>query len=232
MQLATTNETDLNEIRYDYERWLVEYGFSHEFVRVVVEDLSDHIAMPPEFDTFELRASAIHGQGLFATHLISAGELIAPARIARKRTHAGRLTNHSIRPNAKFTRKAEAADSDMDMVATRLIDAGEEVLVDYRQASSENGNGIRPDRAKSIETVVLRLHRSGFTGVTELELEHFLTGVLLATGYIPSDLVSWICAGRINNMAEHVGYLRAGLFVGKMFALGTVAGKHPWPIMP
>lgn len=226
MHASYNQANDLNENQNDYERWLVEYGLSHALVRTMVEDLRDHVDMPPEFDAAELRPSTIHGYGLFATRRISAGELIAPARIAKKRTHAGRFTNHSTKPNARFVRLGAAPWSDLHMVALRQIQESDEVLMDYRQAGSVNGSGISPDRCESIETIKLRLRHREYSGIAELDLDQFLTGVLVAIGYLPSDLVSLVCSGRIGKMAEHVGYLRVGLFVGNAHAAPAVGPVH------
>lgn len=58
------------------------------------------------------------------------------ARIGDKRTPAGRYTNHSASPNAKFVPTRDG----LNLVATRRITGmtggrvGEEITIDYRQA--------------------------------------------------------------------------------------------------
>jgi hypothetical protein len=120
--------------RCDYERFIEEYGLSPDLVRQIVENETDQTPMPEGFDALRLGESEIQGRGMFATRSIHDGELIAPMRICRMRTPAGRFTNHSPTPNAK----AVAPDihnplSDLIMVAVRQIREGEEVKVDYRQ---------------------------------------------------------------------------------------------------
>jgi SET domain-containing protein len=65
------------------------------------------------------------------------GQIIAPARIAGKRTPAGRYVNHSMNPNCKYIADE---NGDIYLVSLRDIDGckgggcGEELTVDYRQA--------------------------------------------------------------------------------------------------
>ena len=121
--------------QWDYGRFLDEFGLTEELVRPVVEDMSDHIDMPPEFIKFTRAPSEIHGDGIFAAVDIAPGELVAPARIGRCRTVVGRITNHAMRPNCELI---ELPDGGMDMIAVRSVFAGEELTVDYRQAAHAN----------------------------------------------------------------------------------------------
>jgi len=204
----------LNENRDDYERWMIEYGFSAELLRALVENESDQIPMPPEFDGVVLLDSPIQGKGLFATRPIAAGELIAPARISRKRTPAGRFTNHSISPNARFVRTGDAPDADLNMVARRSISPGEEVLMDYRQAGSANGNGIWPDKTEAMETVRLRLRKRGqMASMPPAGLDQCMAGVLIALRYIPTEFVNLVISGRVSKVAAEIGFFRAGLYL-------------------
>ena len=72
------------------------------------------------------------------------GAVIAPARIAGKRTPAGRYTNHSAKPNAVMV---QLPSGDIDLVASRHISGcaggqlGEEITIDYRQALRLSGIG-------------------------------------------------------------------------------------------
>jgi hypothetical protein len=81
--------------------------------------------------------SPIHGQGLFSTVPVRAGEVVCPARIGDMRTPGGRYINHAKNPNAVMQ---QAGGGDMAVVALRDIagahggDIGEEITVDYRQA--------------------------------------------------------------------------------------------------
>lgn len=147
----------INEDTADYQRFLAEYGFTEDLLAPVVNNLSDQIPMPAGFEQIELRDSPIHGKGLFATRHISSGELIAPARLSRKRTPAGRYTNHSTHPNAKFVRVHDAPDGDLHMVAVLPIAPDDEVCINYRQAGAVNGNGRFPLPAEVQETARLKL---------------------------------------------------------------------------
>lgn len=129
------NEANMQEIRADYERFLVECGLTHEVVEAIVTNEADMVPMPPQIDTLELRDSPIQGKGLFSTRTLQAGERIAPARIYPMRTPAGRYTNHSTHPNAMMV---PLSNGDIDMVAMYQIEAGEEVTVNYRQALRAN----------------------------------------------------------------------------------------------
>lgn len=124
--------------RDDYAQFLIEYGFTQEFVTQLVENEADQVPMPRAFDALELRDSPIAGCGMFAVRNIDAGETIAPARIDGMRTPAGRYINHSPRANAVFV---PASGTDLLVRAARAIRAGEEVTIDYRQAMSVNRDG-------------------------------------------------------------------------------------------
>lgn len=126
----------LEKIRDDYQQFLIEYRFAPGHVKILVENETDQIPMPPGFDKLERRPSLIEGEGLFAKVDMSPGELIAPARINKKRTPAGRYTNHSPTPNTYFS---PLANGDLDLMALYKINAGDEVTLDYRQAGKVNG---------------------------------------------------------------------------------------------
>jgi SET domain-containing protein len=118
--------------REDYERILIETGFTAEQRKAISENTSDQIPMPPRCDCY-VSESEISGLGLFAAREFTTGETIVPARIGVFRTPAGRYTNHSARPNAKMV----CEGNDIHVVATDLIDNGQEITVDYRQAKAE-----------------------------------------------------------------------------------------------
>lgn len=131
--------TQISADREDYERFLVEYGFTQQFLDPIVQSTADQVPMPEGFNKLALQPSPIHGLGMFATCAVEEGELLAPARVDGKRTPAGRYTNHSVEPNAVFV----ALDSgDLNMVAARAIQAGEEVTIDYRQAGRVNSRSM------------------------------------------------------------------------------------------
>lgn len=122
--------------RQDYRRVLAEYGIPHEVALAQSINTSDMRPFPYGGYKVMVTDSPIEGRGLFATAEIQPGEVIAPARIGDKRTPAGRYTNHSASPNAKFVPTRDG----LNLVATRRITGmaggrvGEEITIDYRQA--------------------------------------------------------------------------------------------------
>lgn len=131
------------EDREDFELVVRMAGFTSGAVRAQSENPYDQIQMPSGFaPKFTVRGSAIEGKGVFLSAPVEQGEVIAPARIDGMRTPAGRYTNHSKHPNAKFTKDDSG---DIWLVATRRISGcaggsqGEEVTVDYRQALALSG---------------------------------------------------------------------------------------------
>lgn len=123
--------------RIDYRMVLAEFGIPHEQAHAETEFQGDRISFPFGDYKVAVSDSLIDGKGLFATAEIAPGEVIAPARVAGKRTPAGRYTNHSATPNARFVQKP---NGDLDLVATEDIHGmqggrlGQEITIDYRQA--------------------------------------------------------------------------------------------------
>lgn len=126
----------------DFSLAMKEYKWTEERVRQISdrqisENTEDMIELPYGSYKIKTGASAIEGTGLFATADIIENELIAPARIDRKRTIAGRYTNHSLSPNAKMIR---IENGDINLVATKKISGchggqdGEEITINYREA--------------------------------------------------------------------------------------------------
>lgn len=121
----------------DYRNVLREFGFTEEIARAQSENEADQIPFPLGSYKVAVSRSAIEGKGLFATSAIDAGEVIAPARIAGKRTPAGRFTNHAAIPNACMVRRP---DGDIELIAMKPIagcaggELGEEITIDYREA--------------------------------------------------------------------------------------------------
>ncbi|AVR10305.1 SET domain-containing protein-lysine N-methyltransferase [Burkholderia thailandensis] len=127
--------------RDDYRRFLAEYGLHQDVVTRLVENEADQIPMPEGVDTLHRAPSVIAGEGLFAACGLAEGDVVAPVRLGGKRTPAGRFINHSATPNLRFISDDEG---DLFAIACRPIRAGDEVTVDYRQAMSVNGAGIKP----------------------------------------------------------------------------------------
>lgn len=123
--------------REDFHALLDEWGISPYQARVASEDVGDQMLMPPDAGANAIvRRSAIEGRGVFVQVPANPGDILAPARIAGKRTFAGRFANHSRTPNAQFVER----NGDAYLVATAAIAPfcsetvpGDEVTVDYRQ---------------------------------------------------------------------------------------------------
>jgi len=133
--------------RDDYVAFCADYeratGCDAAFIREVSEADVDLVDFPPaDAVRVTVRSSPIEGRGLFLTAPAEAGEVLCAARLDDRRTPAGRYTNHSHNPNARF---ALLANGDMDLVALRAIagcvggSRGEEITVDYRQAVALSG---------------------------------------------------------------------------------------------
>ena len=130
---------DHSEDVADYYAAIAQYGFDHDTVQTQVQNLDDQIDLPHGGYKIMVAPSKIDGKGVFATANLETGEIIAPARIAGKRTPAGRYTNHSKNPNAKMIL---LDNGDVNLVAAMPIvgckggNLGEEITIDYRQALS------------------------------------------------------------------------------------------------
>lgn len=132
-----------SEDREDFFAVIKAAGFTPEIVRKQSENILDQISIPVEYaPKLTIRNSFIEGKGVFVSSPVDDGEVISPARIGGKRTQAGRYTNHSKNPNAKFVKDDSG---NIWLVAMRRISGclgggqGEEVTVDYRQALSLSG---------------------------------------------------------------------------------------------
>jgi hypothetical protein len=125
-----------HEDREDFKKMLEDLDVSRGTVLSQSENESDQIPMPSGSYNISVSKSNIEGKGVFATSLIRANEIIAPARVNGKRTPVGRYTNHSLSPNAKMM----AVNNDIYLVANREIkgcfggESGDEITIDYRQA--------------------------------------------------------------------------------------------------
>lgn len=119
--------------RDDYALFLTQIGLNQDQMDEIVKNDSDLIDMPDGFDV-ELKDSDINGKGLFATRQFQCGELICPGRIDGKRTPAGRYINHSQNPNAEPIKFGD----DINAIAIRNINLGDEILVDYRASMKVN----------------------------------------------------------------------------------------------
>lgn len=126
--------------RQDFQCLLIEYGIPENVVRAQSENTDDQISVIS--GNTRIYDSEIEGKGLFITAPVKAGDVIMPARIAGKRTQAGRYVNHSLTPNAKMVMRD---NGDIDLVALRDLSGckgggvGEELTINYRQALALSG---------------------------------------------------------------------------------------------
>ena len=133
--------------RADYLRLLDQTGFTHDVARAQSVSEADQMAMPDSGSNVRVMASPIEGLGVFLSTPIEPFHVIAPARVAGKRTPAGRYTNHAARPNAAMVLRL---DGDIDLVAISRIEGckggqpGDEVTIDYRQALALSGVAADP----------------------------------------------------------------------------------------
>lgn len=127
------SRTDVQRARIDYGAFLHQIGMTQEQMDEIVQIESDLMDMP-EGICVELKDSSIHGKGLFATRDFEVGETVCPGRLDGKRTPGGRFINHSPSPNIEPRKDGD----DIYAVAVRKIQAGDELLVDYRASMRVN----------------------------------------------------------------------------------------------
>jgi hypothetical protein len=127
------SRSEEQKARVDYGLFLHQLGITDADVAKIAQIESDLIDMPEGFFV-ELKSSSIHGRGLFATKDFEAGETVCPGRLDGKRTPGGRFINHS--PNGNI--RPELVGNNIFAVASRKINAGDELLVDYRASMRVN----------------------------------------------------------------------------------------------
>lgn len=127
------SRTESQKARVDYGLFLHQLGIADADVAKIAQIESDLIDMP-EGVSVELKPSSIHGLGLFATKDFEIGETVCPGRLDGKRTPGGRFINHSQNSNIQ----PELVGDNIFAVASRKINAGDELLVDYRASMRVN----------------------------------------------------------------------------------------------
>jgi len=127
------SRTDAQKARIDYGLFLHQLGTTDAEVLKIVHIESDLIDMPDGWDV-KLKPSSIHGMGLFATRDFELGETVCPGRINGKRTPGGRYINHSANNNVL----PKLAGDDIFVIASRKINAGDELVLDYRASMRVN----------------------------------------------------------------------------------------------
>lgn len=128
-----SSRTDAQKARIDYNIFLHQVGLTQDKMDKIVQIEHDLMEMPDGVFT-ELRDSSIHGKGLFATKSFETGETVCPGRLNGKRTPGGRFINHSPNPNII----PKLVGDDIYAIAARKIQAGDELLVDYRTSMRVN----------------------------------------------------------------------------------------------
>ncbi len=175
--------SDIDDDRADFTRFLAEYGLTRTAVRNASYNMNDQIPMPDWAQgKLQLGHSDIQRYGMFASEAVAIADVMDPARIGDKRTPAGVFTNHSCTPNARYH---AYEDGDLDLIAVRNINKGEEVTLDYRQAASVNGAGFQLNRDEVAKTLRLRVDRLGILK-TSKEIEALVAVALRRYGYLPS----------------------------------------------
>lgn len=133
---SSVHTKDVEDARLDYWKMLEDLGVTHELVTSQSGYAGDRIPLPWGAYSFRSATSPIHGQGIFATAPIEAGDVIGPANINGCRTILGYGINHSGSPNAKMVRFGNG----INVVALAKIGGsragklGDEITVDYRES--------------------------------------------------------------------------------------------------
>jgi hypothetical protein len=127
------SRTDAQKARVDYGAFLFQLGLDQDEMDAIVKIESDLMDMPEGYSV-ELKDSKIHGKGLFAQKMFEIGDVVCPGRLNGRRTPGGRFINHS--PNANIAPVLEG--DDIYAIALRTIQAGDELLVDYRVSMQVN----------------------------------------------------------------------------------------------
>jgi hypothetical protein len=127
------SRTEEQKARVDYGLFLHQLGTTDTEILKIVHIESDLIDMPEGWHV-ELKPSSIHGLGLFATKDFKIGETVCPGRIDGKRTPGGRFINHAQNSNIQ----PKLVGDNIFAIASRKINAGDELLVDYRASMRVN----------------------------------------------------------------------------------------------
>ena len=141
--ITAENFEELNDFnvalnRSDYMSLVNSIDMTDDDIMAQVENDKDLIDMPLGFIDLYVSTSEIEGKGFFSVKDIQTGDFICPSRLGDKRTPAGRYVNHALQPNAQMMVNGK----DVELVAIRDIEAGEEITVNYRDVlTSRNNSG-------------------------------------------------------------------------------------------
>jgi hypothetical protein len=117
----------------DYDSLVESIAMTEQEIRVQVENTEDMCSMPMGYESVYVAKSALEGCGFYSKENIQTGSVICPSRINGKRTPAGRYVNHALLCNAEMVFFGD----DMALKASRDIEAGEEITVNYRNVLDE-----------------------------------------------------------------------------------------------
>jgi hypothetical protein len=153
---VTQDAEQIRADRADYLAFVAQLGVAQPVIDAIVH-IDDLVPMPPGF-AVQVRASPIHGEGLFALKAFAPGAPICPGRLGGHRTPAGRFINHSSNPNMMWVRRGD----DLEAVAVKAIDAGDEITLCYRAAVRLNFGIDLPEPAvqERILTELVKLNKS------------------------------------------------------------------------
>ena len=121
------------EAQKDFDLFLKEIGMSKEQADAIalnLDDISDQRGY--NIDEIKICTSAIHGVGVHSLRDLPSGHLVGTARHKYTRTALGRFTNHS--PNYNIIPAVHVATQQIHFITCNPVKAGDEILVDYRQA--------------------------------------------------------------------------------------------------
>ena len=137
-----------DEDRADYAEKMTALGLTEEVIQLEVQNPDTLCDFPSEiFGSIttlcaQVADSPIHGKGFFATSLIRAGEFIAVAALAGKRTPAGRYTNHAKNPSAvlqAYDERTTILVALHDIGGRRGGNLGDEITIDYLETLKTTG---------------------------------------------------------------------------------------------
>lgn len=113
--------------KQDFEYVLQDLGTTKDQMLLESQTTSDMIESLSNQHLYT-SDSDISGKGLYSNKGFSVGDTIGTARVGNNRTIAGRYTNHALYANSKI----EFRGGDVLLISTRIIDANEEITINYR----------------------------------------------------------------------------------------------------
>jgi hypothetical protein len=135
---ATTITSEVMAARADYSSMIEGLGFSPEELAKQSGAIVKRVELPWGAYCFRTAPSPIHGQGVFASANIKAGDVIGQAHINGGCTVLGYSVNHSGKPNAILVasggHRSFNLEAISDISGNKGGEFGEEITVDYRES--------------------------------------------------------------------------------------------------